>query len=79
MKCCIVPNAMLGFVGVTARETSVAGDTVSVVDPETVPNAALIVVDPEATEVANPLEPAVLLMVAAAAVEELQVTDAVKS
>jgi hypothetical protein len=79
MKCCIVPNAMLGFVGVTARETSVAGVTVSVVAPVTFPRTALIVVDPEDAEVAKPLEPDVLLMVAAAAVEELQVTDVVKS
>jgi hypothetical protein len=79
MKCCIVPNAMLGFVGVTARDTSVEGVTVSVVDPDTLPDEAVIVVDPEATEVANPLEPAVLPMVAAAAVDELQFTDAVKS
>ena len=79
MNCCIVPNAMPGFVGVTDRDTSVAGVTVSVVDPETFPRAALIVVDPEAIEVANPLEPAVLLMIAADAVDELQVTDAVKS
>ena len=59
--------------------TSLAGVTDSVVDPETLPNAAMTVVDPEATEVANPLEPAVLLMVATAAEDELQFTNAVKS
>jgi len=70
---------MLELVGVTDRDTSVAGVTVSTVDPETLPNAAMIVVDPEATDVADPLEPAVLLMVAAVIVDELQLTDAVKS
>jgi len=70
---------MIGFVGVTDSDTSVAGVTVSTVDPETLPNAAMIVVDPEATDVADPLEPAVLLMVAAVIVDELQLTDAVKS
>ena len=70
---------MIGFVGVTDSDTSVAGVTVSTVDPETLPNAAMIVVDPETTDVADPLEPAVLLMVAAAIVDELQLTNAVKS
>jgi len=70
---------MLGFVGVIDRDTSVAGVTDSVVEPETLPNAAPIVVDPEATEVADPLEPAVLLIVATAVEDELQITNAVKS
>ncbi len=70
---------MFGLVGVTEMNTSLAGVTDSVVDPETLPNAAMTVVDPEATEVANPLEPAVLLMVATAAEDELQFTNAVKS
>jgi hypothetical protein len=79
MKCCAVPNAMLEFAGETARDTSVAGVTVSVVDPETLPSTATIVVEPAAAEVAIPLEPAVLLMVAAAVTVDDQVTDAVKS
>jgi hypothetical protein len=65
---------MAGLVGVTARETSVAGVTVSVVDPETLPDAAVIVVVPAAADVANPLLPAALLMVATPVEEELQVT-----
>jgi hypothetical protein len=70
---------MLGLFGVTARDTSVAGVTVSVVDPETLPDAALIVVEPAAAEVATPLEPAALLIVAIPVAEELQVTVFVKS
>jgi hypothetical protein len=46
--------------------------------PDTLPDAALIVVEPAATAVARPLEPAALLTVAAAALDELQVTAAVR-
>ncbi len=53
--------------------------TVSVVDPDTFPNVAVIVVLPVETEVASPLEPAALLMVATDGVDELQVVDAVMS
>ena len=70
---------MLGLVGVTPIDTSVADVTVSVVLPETVPDVAVRVVGPGATEVARPLEPAVLLTEATAAADELQVTDAVRS
>ena len=79
MKCCTVPNAMLEFAGVTDRDTRVAGVTVSAVDPETLPSAAAIVVEPAAVEVATPLEPAALLIVAAAAVDDDQVTAVVRS
>jgi len=70
---------MLELVGVTDRDTSVAGVTVSTVDPETLPNAAMIVVEPAASEVATPLEPAVLLIVAMLVEDELHVTAFVKS
>ena len=70
--------AMLGFVGVTARDTSVAGVTVRVVEPAMLPDVAVIVVEPTATEVARPLEPAALLIVAMAVLDELQVTAAVR-
>jgi len=63
---------------VTERERSVAGFTVRVVVPEMLPDAALIVVAPAATDVASPFEPAALLMVATPALDELQVTDAVR-
>jgi hypothetical protein len=46
--------------------------------PETLPDVAVIVVDPLATDVANPMEPAALLMAATAAVDEFQVTAVVR-
>ena len=52
--------------------------TVSVAALEIPPDAAVIVVEPAATEVANPLEPAALLMVATPAADELQVTAVVR-
>jgi hypothetical protein len=70
---------MLGLVGVTVRETRVAGVTVSVVDADTPLKVALIVVEPALTDVASPFEPAALLMVATPVDEELQVTEAVRS
>jgi hypothetical protein len=69
---------MLGLFGVIATETSVAGVMVSVVDPEMLPDVALIVVEPAATDVASPLDPAALLIVATLVLEELQVADAVR-
>ncbi len=79
VNCCFVPRAMLGLMGVTAMDNSMAGVTVSVVVPWIVPDVAVIVVDPVATEVANPLDPPALLIAATPVSEELQVTDAVKS
>ena len=61
-------------------DTSVAIVTVSVAVP--VMNGlavAVIVVLPAPNEVATPLEPAALLMVATAAFEDVQVMDAVRS
>ncbi len=51
--------------------------TLSVAVPEMLPAVALIVVEPDAIEVARPLEPAALLIVATPVFEELQVADAV--
>jgi hypothetical protein len=70
---------MLGLVGVIAMDTSVAGVTVRVVDPDMPPEVAVIVVDPVATEKADPLEPAALLIVATVRSDELQATSVVKS
>ena len=70
---------MLGLVGVTAIEDSVAFVTVSVVAPETGPRAAVIVVEPATTDVASPLEPPALLIVATDPAEELHVTTDVIS
>jgi hypothetical protein len=70
---------MFGLAGVIAMDTSVAGVTVNVVDPDLLPNVAVIVVEPAVTDVARPLEPDALLMVATPAVSEFQVTDVVRS
>ena len=59
-------------------ETSVAAVTVNSVLPETAPNVAVIVVAPCVDEVASPLEPTALLMVAIPVFEEVQVTDDVR-
>ena len=70
---------MLGLVGVIAMDASVAGVTVNVVDPEMLPDTAVIVVDPVATAAANPLEPVALLIVVTPVLDELQVTAVVMS
>ena len=75
VNCCVVPSAMLGVGGVTAIETNVADDTVKVSGAEVMPPmAAVMRLVPAATEVARPLEPAALLIVATDAVAEAQVT-----
>jgi hypothetical protein len=70
---------MLRFVRVIAMDTSIAGVTVRAVDPDMLPDVAVIVVDPVATGAADPLELAALLIVATPVLDELQVTDVVKS
>jgi hypothetical protein len=60
-------------------DTSVAELTVKVAEPEILPDVAVIVVDPAATDVANPLEPAALLMAATPEADEPQVTAVVRS
>jgi len=60
-----------GFAGLMVIPTRCAVDTVKPVEPLTAPNVAAIVVVPGATLVASP----VLLIVAAAALEELHITD----
>ena len=77
VNCWAVPSAILGLDGVTTRDTSVVGVTMKIVLPEMLPNVAVTVVDPAATDVANPFEPAALLIVAAERDEELQATDVV--
>ena len=76
VNCSVAAIAIEGFAGVTAIDTSVGtvAVTVSVVDPLIAPEAALIVLVPAATPVANP--PAVI--VATVVVCELQVTEPVK-
>ncbi len=75
----MVPLAILGVDGVTVMDTSVTGFTVSVADAETPPKAAVIVVVPSAVEVANPLDPATLLMAATVASDEVQFASVVRS
>lgn len=79
VNCCAVPRAMLGFTGEIPMETSAAPVTVSVVFPETLPDVAVIVVDPTAPEAARPFDPSVLLTVAIPVSEELHVTASVIS
>jgi len=80
VNCWVSPSGRLGLAGVTAIEVRVAAVTVSVVFPETPPKVAVIVMGPPAaTDVANPCDPAALLIVATAVLDELQVTWVVRS
>ena len=78
VNCCCVPTSMVGFAGVTIMEVSVALVTVSVAVPTMFPEVALIVVEPAPTALARPEVPAVLLIVATAPADELQLTCEVK-
>ena len=62
------------FVGVTTRDVAYADVTVSVVVPETGPNAAVIVAEPLAIALAKPEVGTVLLTVAMELSEELHAT-----
>src|SRR6266478_5496450 len=66
VNCCVAPLLIEGFAGVTAIDTSVAGVTVSSVEPLMLPLVALIVVLPTFKAAAKP----VVLMVATVAVPE---------
>ena len=81
LNCWFEPSAMLGFVGPTEMVESVAAVTVSVVDPLIVDcgSVAVIVVVPCATEVARPSLPDEFEMVAVLVVDEVHVTDVVRS
>jgi hypothetical protein len=74
VNCSFCPGPMLGFVGVTEIDTSVAAVTARIVEPVTPPETALMVVDPAPTPEARPAE----LMVATPVFVELQVTEAVR-
>ena len=80
VNCRVVSGAMLGgFNGVTLIDAT--GYLVSVVDPVTLPEVALIMVEPElmaGVAVASPCEPNVLLMDAIPASDESQTTDVVR-
>ena len=77
-NCADVPGAMLGgLAGVAAIEET--GDRVSDADPLTPLYVAVMVVWPAAVvAVANPFDPAALLISAIAVFEESQVTDVVR-
>ena len=76
VNCTVVPVATEPFAGVTAIDTRVAAVTLRPVEPVMEPCLAEIVVDwPEVTPVASPAA----LMVAAVVLDELQVTELVKS
>ena len=70
---------MLGFAGIRAIETSTAGVTVKLADPDTVPLAADIVTAPGLTPVARPWDAEALLIDATVASEEVHATEAVRS
>jgi len=75
VNCCAKPSAMLGVGGVIAIDTNVAGVTVRVTDADVmVPTAAVMRLVPIATEVARPLEPTALLIVATEVLADAQVT-----
>src|ERR1700735_2504679 len=74
VNCCVAALAIEGFAGVTAIDTSVTAVTVSVADPRRAPEAALMVLVPAATPVANPP----VVIVATLVVPELHVTELVK-
>ncbi len=78
VNCCFAPWEIEGLDGVTAIDTRVAGVTVSVVDPDMLPDVAVTVVEPAATDVARPFEPVALLIVATPVLDELQVTVVVR-
>ena len=75
VNCWVDPTGMIGLAGVTAMEDTVEELTVRVVNPEIVPEAAVMVAVPAATAVARPL----LSTVATEVLDEFQVTDAVIS
>ncbi len=58
-------------------DTSVAELTVRIMEPEMLPDVAVIVAVPAATGVTSPKEPVVLLIAATDVADELQVTDVV--
>ena len=77
-NCWVVPLAMEGVAGLTAMDTRVAAVTVNIVDPETLPRVALMVVVPALTPEARPSLLAAFEMLATAGAEEVQVTVVVR-
>jgi len=79
VNCCVVPNGIDGVPGVTAMETRVAGVTVNVVLPFTVPEVASMVADPILRPVAKPIWSPDPLIVATSDVSLVHSTECVRS
>ena len=71
----VVPRNKSAEAGEISIDSSTACVTVSVVDPEMLPEVAVIVVEPVSTDVASPFGPDILLMVAILVFDEFQITD----
>jgi len=78
MNVFVIPLAIVASVGVIAMDTNSVGVIVRIVDPEILPDSAIIVAVPAVTEVAKPFNPAALLIAAIPESDELQVTALVK-
>jgi hypothetical protein len=61
-----------------SAKAGLAPVTVNMAEPGAFPDSALIIVVPAAADVANPLDPVVLLMVATSGADETQVIDFVR-
>ena len=73
VNCVLTPCATVGVTGLMLSEAIAAGVTVRLVEPEMPLTVAAMVLLPRASAVANPDWP-LLLLIEAAAEEELQVT-----
>ncbi len=73
VNCCVNPLGTAGFAGVTLIDAKAAAVTVRVVEPETLPDVALIVEVPAPAPEARPP----VVIVATLVVAEAQVTLAV--
>ena len=78
VNCCAIPSGMLAFAGVTAIEVMTAEVTVKVADPEVAPSVAEMIVLPAASALASPWVGPLVTIVAAAVLEEFQVTFPVR-
>jgi len=74
-NCCVKPLAITEFEGVIAMDTSDAESTVSAALPLMLPLLAVMLALPGLVELARPLKPAALLIVATLGLFELQVTE----
>jgi hypothetical protein len=79
VNCCVVPFTILGAGGVIPIDTSVAAVTVKATAGEVMPLAvAVMLLVPTVAEVARPLVPEALLIVATEGMADAQVTEVVK-